>query len=160
RSVAMKPGKPLTFATFPSQTSSQPILYFGLPGNPVSSLVGFWRFVQPALRKLSGQQAPWGPTFVEARWSPPILSPGDSQEQPSLPKLEGGSRETYLWGQLSLKAGQYEFSLASGSHSSGNLINLAQTNGLAVLPIDHPPVQLGDRIQVMQVGAVIPLLRN
>jgi molybdopterin molybdotransferase len=153
-SVAMKPGKPLTFATFPDQQSQRSTLYFGLPGNPVSALVGFWRFVQPALRKLSGQRPPWGPTFVEARWSPLILSSGDNQEQLLPTKLEGKSRETYLWGQLSLKSGKYEFSLARGTHSSGNLINLAQTNGLAVLPIDHPPVQPGDPLQVLQVGRV------
>lgn len=140
RSVAVKPGKPLTVATFPVQKSHQPVLYFGLPGNPVSALVSFWRFVQPALRKLSGQRAHWGPIFVEAR------------TQHALPA--GGSRETYVWGQLSVKAGHYEFAIAGGSHSSGNLMNLAQTNGLAVLPIDHPPVRAGEAVRVMQVGTV------
>ncbi|WP_299414364.1 gephyrin-like molybdotransferase Glp [Acaryochloris sp. IP29b_bin.148] len=140
RSVAVKPGKPLTVATFPPQNTPQPVLYFGLPGNPVSALVSFWRFVQPALRKLSGQRSPWGPTFVEARTQHPLPA--------------GGSRETYLWGQLSLKAGRYEFAIAGGSHSSGNLINLAQTNGLAVLPLDHPALEAGETVQVMQVGTV------
>jgi len=140
RAVAVKPGKPLTVATFSDQRSHQPILYFGLPGNPVSALVSFWRFVQPALRKLSGQRHHWGPIFVEAK---------SRQTLPS-----GSQRETYLWGQLTLKSGQYEFSLAGGSHSSGNLMNLAQTNGLAVLPIDHPPIEAGETIQVMQVGTV------
>ncbi|MGL6135929.1 MAG: molybdopterin molybdotransferase MoeA, partial [Planktothrix sp.] len=46
--VAIKPGKPLTVAKFPH------CLYFGLPGNPVSALVTFWRFVQPAIKKQSG----------------------------------------------------------------------------------------------------------
>ena len=63
RAVAVKPGKPLTVATLSAQQSNQPILYFGLPGNPVSALVSCWRFVQPALRKLSGQRQGWGPTF-------------------------------------------------------------------------------------------------
>lgn len=68
RSVAIRPGKPLTVATFAgtSANSSRPILYFGLPGNPVSALVSFWRFVQPALEKLAGL-AQWQPCFVEAR---------------------------------------------------------------------------------------------
>ncbi|MDY7024197.1 MAG: molybdopterin molybdotransferase MoeA, partial [Cyanobacteriota bacterium] len=48
QSVAIKPGKPLTVAKFPD------CLYFGLPGNPVSALVTCWRFIQPALKKLSG----------------------------------------------------------------------------------------------------------
>lgn len=140
RAVAVKPGKPLTMATFSAQHSHQPVLYFGLPGNPVSALVSFWRFVQPALRKLSGQRHPWGPTFVNATAQQALSS--------------ASQRETYLWGQLVLKAGQYNFSMAGGSHSSGNLMNLAQTNGLAVLPIDHPQVETGETVQVMQVGMV------
>ncbi|HAA31031.1 MAG TPA: molybdopterin molybdenumtransferase, partial [Cyanobacteria bacterium UBA8553] len=73
RSVAMKPGKPLTFATFPSLAKGESghrrrVLYFGLPGNPVSALVSCWRLVQPALSKLSGlRQENWGPVFVQAR---------------------------------------------------------------------------------------------
>jgi molybdopterin molybdotransferase len=47
--VAMKPGKPVFFGTAARGT---PV--FGLPGNPVSSLVCFELFVRPALRKLGG----------------------------------------------------------------------------------------------------------
>ena len=140
RAIAVKPGKPLTVATLSAQQSNQPILYFGLPGNPVSALVSCWRFVQPALRKLSGQRQGWGPTFVEAESQQALQS--------------GGQRETYLWGQLSLNTGHYKFSVAGGSHSSGNLMNLAQTNGLAVLPIDHSSIDAGATVQVMQVGTV------
>ena len=63
-----------------------------------------------------------------------------------------GRRETYLWGQLDLENGGYEFQLASGSHSSGNLINLTQTNGLAVLPVGQTLISAGEQIQVLQVG--------
>jgi molybdopterin molybdotransferase len=37
--LAMRPGKPLAFATLPR--ARRPVLVFGLPGNPVSSLVTF-----------------------------------------------------------------------------------------------------------------------
>ena len=47
--VAMRPGKPLLFAVL-----SNGALYFGLPGNPVSSAVGFRFFVEPALRAMLG----------------------------------------------------------------------------------------------------------
>ncbi|KAK6338075.1 hypothetical protein TWF696_001546 [Orbilia brochopaga] len=50
--VAMKPGKPTTFATIPSASSVKPI--FALPGNPASANVTFHLFVLPALRQLSG----------------------------------------------------------------------------------------------------------
>ncbi|KAN0062361.1 hypothetical protein ACQY0O_005243 [Thecaphora frezii] len=50
--VAMKPGKPTTFATLASSNR----VIFALPGNPASALVCFYVFVMPALRRLSG----WG----------------------------------------------------------------------------------------------------
>lgn len=57
--VLMKPGKPLTFATVSSPTSpSRPLLVFGLPGNPVSSLVTFQLCVLPCLRRLAGYPCP------------------------------------------------------------------------------------------------------
>jgi molybdopterin molybdotransferase len=50
--VRLKPGKPLLFGTFQSPMGKR--LVFGLPGNPVSSLVCFHLFVRPALRRLAG----------------------------------------------------------------------------------------------------------
>ncbi|MEN9565331.1 MAG: hypothetical protein RLZZ69_527 [Cyanobacteriota bacterium] len=130
RSVAVKPGKPLTVATFAHNNC----LYFGIPGNPVSALVSCWRFVQPALKKLSGQTN-YQPRFVNATTRHNLVA--------------GGSRETYLWGQLHLANGNYEFALAGGSHSSGNLINLAQTNGLAILPVGQKLITAGESVKVM-----------
>ncbi|XHX76687.1 MAG: gephyrin-like molybdotransferase Glp [Stenomitos frigidus ULC029] len=170
RAVAVKPGKPLTVATFeaagrgerreerrvgsqdqlkifPSGTlceqnsklTHSPVLYFGLPGNPVSALVTFCRFVEPALRKLSGlPERAWKPTFVRAKTQVDLRS--------------DGKRESYLWGHLHLVEGLYEFALAGGSHSSGNLINLAGTNGLAVVPMGKTHVSSGESIFVMQIG--------
>lgn len=138
QAVAVKPGKPLTVATFPG-SNQRSILYFGLPGNPVSTAVSFWRFVQPALRKLSGQSHSWEPTIVNAIARQPLKS--------------DGKRESYVWGQLWLTAsGTYEFGLAPGSLSSGNLMNLALTNGLAILSCDRPQVNPGETVQVMQVN--------
>lgn len=53
--VAIKPGKPLLFATRPAATGLQLIL--GLPGNPVSSYVTALHFMLPLLRKLAGASA-------------------------------------------------------------------------------------------------------
>jgi molybdopterin molybdotransferase len=50
--VAVKPGKPIAFSVLDST------LVFGLPGNPVSSFVGFELFVRPALRALQGERDP------------------------------------------------------------------------------------------------------
>jgi molybdopterin molybdotransferase len=133
--VAVKPGKPLTVATFPVGSAACSPLYFGLPGNPVSALVTFWRFVQPALRKLSGLQTSWRPILVQGQTAQALR--GDSK------------RETYLWGRAQLVEGFYQFHLASGSHSSGNLINLAQTNALAVLAVGQTEIYPGEPVQIM-----------
>ncbi|MBD2076484.1 molybdopterin molybdotransferase MoeA [Phormidium sp. FACHB-592] len=161
RAVAVKPGKPLTVATFERKAegrgqeaekaraleaadpqfplSNAATLYFGLPGNPVSALVTFCRFVEPALRKLSGlPERAWKPTFVRAKTQVDLRS--------------DGKRESYLWGHLDLVDGLYEFALAGGSPSSGNLINLAGTNGLAVMPMGKTHISSGESIYVMQIG--------
>jgi molybdopterin molybdotransferase len=49
-SIAIRPGRPLAFG----EIDGKPI--FGLPGNPVSSLLGFELFVRPALLKMAGRQ--------------------------------------------------------------------------------------------------------
>lgn len=51
--INVKPGKPVLFGTFGKK------LVFGLPGNPVSSMVSFVQFVVPAMKKMSGN-----PNFV------------------------------------------------------------------------------------------------
>ena len=48
--VAIKPGRPILFAEFPKGP-----FVFGLPGNPISSVVGMKFFVEPCLRDLLGQ---------------------------------------------------------------------------------------------------------
>ncbi|MGP4713332.1 MULTISPECIES: molybdopterin molybdotransferase MoeA [unclassified Psychrobacter] len=51
--VAMKPGKPFVFGEL-NKDLDKPVLYFGLPGNPLSTVVGALQFVIPALWQLSG----------------------------------------------------------------------------------------------------------
>ncbi|MBE9197663.1 molybdopterin molybdotransferase MoeA [Nodularia sp. LEGE 06071] len=142
QSVAISPGKPLTVATFPTPHSPLPTpqspIFFGLPGNPVSALVTFWRFVQPAIRKLSGLAGGWEPEFLQVRSHHELKS--------------NGKRETYIWGSLHLIDGVYEFHKAGGSHSSGNLINLAQTNALAVLPVGQTVISPQAEVQVLHLA--------
>ena len=133
KSVAIKPGKPLTVATFAGEP--KPVIYFGIPGNPVSALVSFWRFVQPVIKKMSGLAQGWQPQWVEAHTQQNLRS--------------DGNRESYLWGRVHLYEGQYQFTPAGGSHSSGNLINLAQTNGLAVVAIGTTLIPAGASVRVL-----------
>lgn len=71
--LCMKPGKPLTFATItvPStpgtKAAARQLLVFGLPGNPVSSLVTYTLVVLPCLRKLAG----WEVSPLVIKWHRP-----------------------------------------------------------------------------------------
>jgi molybdopterin molybdotransferase len=132
-SVAIKPGKPLTVASFADKA-----LYIGIPGNPVSALVSCWRFVQPVIKKLSGLNGNFLPQFIKGKTHQKLVS--------------DGKRETYLWGNLQLIDGVYWFNLAGGSHSSGNLINLAQTNALAVIPVGVNLINEGELIEIMLIN--------
>ena len=139
RSVAVKPGKPLTVAAVGAAGSRQ--LYFGLPGNPASAMVGFWRFVAPAIQRLSGLAGSPSVAFVWAK---------------ALTELKaGGTRETYLWGELRATESGYEFARAAGSHSSGNLVNLANTSGLAVVPMGETQIAAGELVRVLVCNAKI-----
>ncbi|HEY9808278.1 MAG TPA: gephyrin-like molybdotransferase Glp [Halomicronema sp.] len=139
-SVAIKPGKPLTVAKFHKSSNHQQVLYFGLPGNPVSTLVTFWRFVQPAIKKISGLSNNYQPIFLPAKTRQNLHS--------------DGKRESYLWGKLIAGKQGFEFELAGGNHSSANLINLAQTNCLAIVPVGEKLISAGAEVQVMQIGNV------
>ncbi|MCZ8117007.1 MAG: molybdopterin molybdotransferase MoeA [Microcystis sp. LE18-22.4A] len=128
-SVAIQPGKPLTFATFPNGC-----VYFGIPGNPVSALVSCWRFVQIAIKKLSGL-TDYQNKFLR------VVTRDTLKSQ--------GQREVYLWGKIEIIEGVYQFQLAPGQHNSANLINLAGTNALAIIPQGKTTIQAGETVEVM-----------
>jgi len=71
--VAVKPGTPTAFATRGAT------LVFGLPGNPVSSLVGFELFVRPALAALQGAHDP-APAFLPGELAAPLRQGLDRDE--------------------------------------------------------------------------------
>lgn len=134
RSVAIKPGKPLTVARF-SNPHGPDQLYFGLPGNPASALVTFWRFLRPALLKMGGSLPPYLEVIS-------ATSPKDLHAD--------GKREHYLWGKLRLMPDQIQFQPAD-SHHSGNLINLAGCDALAVLPLGTTQIPAGSPVQVLRL---------
>jgi molybdopterin molybdotransferase len=134
RSVAIKPGKPLTVARFPNP-HGPPKLYFGLPGNPASALVTFWRFLHPALRKMGGSLPPYWQILS-------AFSPVDLHAD--------GQREHYLWGRLQVRPEGIQFQPAANLNS-GNLISLAGCNALAVLPVGTTQIPAGSPVQVLQL---------
>jgi len=109
--VRMKPGKPTVFATR-GQT-----LVFGLPGNPVSTLVAFRLLVWPALRKMMGHPRP-APPPVEAVLAGPVVV--------------GGDRTTFLPARLAWD-GRRWVAEAVPTHGSADLVAFASADALVVL---------------------------
>lgn len=140
-SVAIKPGKPLTVASLTHSLnvneSEDVILYFGVPGNPVSAMMSFWRFIRGAIAKLNGANSNyWHPQFIKA------ITTEDLHAQ--------GRRETYLWGQLTYHKGNPIFQPIN-NYSSGNLISAIGTNALAVMRVNQTYVPVGDEVMIMIV---------
>ena len=81
--VKVKPGKPIWFGV--ANRNNKRRYVFGLPGNPVSSLVGFQLFVRAAINKLMGGQAELGGSIVgelaiehQTRGDRPTFWPGQT----------------------------------------------------------------------------------
>jgi molybdopterin molybdotransferase len=86
--VAVKPGKPISFAV------RDGTLVFGLPGNPVSSLVGFELFVRPAVLALQGAADP-RPRF-EAGWLAEPVPRNPHRDQLLRARSHAGDQGTLL----------------------------------------------------------------
>ncbi|RKU13739.1 molybdopterin molybdenumtransferase MoeA [Candidatus Poribacteria bacterium] len=110
--VAMKPGKPQAYGI----ADGKPI--FGLPGNPVSSLVVFELFVRPALLKMAGHQKLLRPTF-KATLAETITN--------------RDGRVNYMRAILTESDGQY-IAETTGPQGSGILHSLVLANGLITIP--------------------------
>lgn len=128
--VRIRPGKPLLFATL---VGGQ--LYFGLPGNPVSSAVGLRFFVEPALRVLLGM-AP--ETAVRA----PLAA--DFNKRAPLHFFLKGRLEADGEGRLRARIlpGQESFRIAP----------LAMANAWIVVREDMEAAAAGDGVEVAGLG--------
>ena len=125
--VAMKPGRPLTFGKLGDTC------FFGLPGNPVSVMVTFYQFVQPAIKKMLGETVT-APITLQA----PCAS--------RLKKRPG--RVEYQRGILTRdKSGRFTVQ-KTGAQDSGILSSMAAANCFIVLPIDNDGVEPGDNVAV------------
>ena len=124
--VAMKPGKPLAFGTIGGKPA------FGLPGNPVSSMVSFEQFVRPSLLKMMGYQQLFRPT-IEA-----ILKE-DIRKEPG--------RRHYMRAVVSFDRDRY-FVTTTGAQGSGMLISMVKANGLVIIPENQEKVRAGEKVLV------------
>jgi molybdopterin molybdotransferase len=124
--VAMRPGQPLAFGTI----GGKPV--FGLPGNPVSSMISFEQFVRPSLLKMMGCRHLFRP-LVEA-----IL-------KEEIKKMAG--RRYFVRGSVSFEKDRYVVT-TTGEQGSGILRSMVKANGLIVIPEDQEIVRAGERVKV------------
>lgn len=132
--IAMKPGRPLAYG----KIADTP--FFGLPGNPVSVMVTFYQFVQPALHKLAG-----------ANYQPPLLLQAVAAE--NIRKRPG--RFEFQRGLLrSNSANQLEVTM-TGEQGSGILHSMSRANCFILLEEDCDGVAAGQSVTVQPFAGLI-----
>ncbi|BGP25904.1 hypothetical protein JCM10295v2_004845 [Rhodotorula toruloides] len=146
--VAMKPGKPTTFATLPAHPmapSRHPTLVFALPGNPASALVTFFLFVLPSLRKMEGRR--------EDEWELPRVPVTLTSTVPLDPRPE------YHRVQIRPTASGLK-AFSTGGQRSSRTVSLAGANGLLELPASKEgdaERKQGEVVQCVLVGELGPV---
>ncbi len=125
--VAIKPGRPLSFGRLGNS------LFFGLPGNPVSVMVTFQVFLEPAIKQLSGERFDV-PTVLKMR----TLT--------ALKKRSG--RMEYQRGVMSLNENGETVVRSSGEQGSGILRSMSQANCFIILPDESEGVSAGEWVEV------------
>ncbi len=132
--VRMKPGKPVWFGDYEHQGRRK--LVFGMPGNPVSTLVSFELFVKPALRVLAGGE------FVPPQPQRGILTTTIGHR---------GKRPTYYPSRFNF--GQRDQGLPTVEtlpwRGSADLAALTRANALTILPAGDYQLEAGDEVEVL-----------
>lgn len=131
--IAIKPAKPFAFGL----VGETPV--FGLPGNPVSSMVSYELLARPSLRKMAGHTQFDRP--IRRAISEDALGYHDDNKTHFL-RVTGGPDETGRWYVRKL-AGQ-------GSHQ---LSAMARANALAIVP-DRLEIAAGDEVEIIPLGTV------
>ena len=125
--VAMKPGRPLAFGRIDNSW------FFGLPGNPVSVLVTFDKFVQPALNKFRGDQQ---------RSSIRLLARSTQPIRKNVGRLE------FQRGVLTVDQNGDATVASTGNQSSGVLTSMSLANCYIVLPLECGNLPAGSKVWV------------
>ena len=133
-SVRMRPAKPLAFGILRGP-DGRDVPHLGLPGNPVSALVGFEQFGRPAINKMLGRGDVRRPV-IEAILEEPIYN------------TDG--RRVFARAHITKRDGTY-YARLTGHQSSNLLTPLARANGLAICPEDLPMKDAGEMVQVQMI---------
>ena len=133
-SVRMRPAKPLAFGVLDGPDGRR-VPHLGLPGNPVSALVGFEQIGRPAILKMMGK----------ARFARPTLRA--TLEEP-IHNFDG--RRVYARAVVTKRDGAY-YARLTGHQNSNILTSMARANGLAVCPEDVAVKQAGEEVEVQMI---------
>jgi molybdopterin molybdotransferase len=132
--VAIRPGHPLAFGTTAKS------IVFGLPGNPVSSMVCFEQFVIPALRRMMGHQRLYRRT-LQARLAHPVAKrPG---------------RTEFIRVVLSRDNDGGYVAISTGTQSSGVSLSMAKADGLLVVPAASNGLAAGEQVTVQLLDGTV-----
>lgn len=127
--IRMKPGKPCVFG------KKDDILFFGLPGNPVSTMVSFLQFVRPALLRCMGA------THLEK----PML---DAVLENDIKKKRG--RKHFIRGFYTIRDGRCHVT-TTGPQGSGILKSMSIANCLIIIPEDQGDVPAGSMVTIQLI---------
>ena len=127
--VAMRPGRPLAFGAM------EGIPVFGLPGNPVSSMISFEQFIRPSILKMMGHKNLFRKT-VKACLQEDIT--------------KGKGVKHFIRARVKYEEGRYTVS-TTGEQGSGILKSMVRGNGLIILPEDIAPARRGDEVTVQLI---------
>ncbi|WP_290636010.1 gephyrin-like molybdotransferase Glp [Aquisalimonas sp.] len=132
--IAMRPGRPLAFGTIGEAR------FFGLPGNPVSVVATWYQFVQPALRRMMGED-PEPPTTFRVRTAT------DLRKRPGRTEFQRGILQRDDAGELVVTT--------TGSQGSGILRSVSLADCFIVLPHDSGDVAAGTMVDVQPFHGVM-----
>lgn len=124
--INMKPGRPLAYGKIGQSH------YFGLPGNPVSTMVTFYQFVQEALKYLMGTLSTPIPTFKVECVTAIKKAPGRTEFQRG----------------ILFKEGQDWKVKTTGEQGSGILSSMSQANCFIVLDEQSSTMEAGSLVEV------------
>ncbi|RYO77049.1 hypothetical protein DL762_009511 [Monosporascus cannonballus] len=143
--VAMKPGKPTTFATVPVEGgggAADAKVLFALPGNPASALVTFHLFALPALHRMAG--------VGDGGEGLPRVRVGLAHDFPLDP-----ARPEYHRAVVSAGADGALTAASTGGQRSSRVGSLRGANALLCLPSGREgPLPKGSRVDALLMGPV------
>ncbi|WHP64302.1 bifunctional molybdopterin-guanine dinucleotide biosynthesis adaptor protein MobB/molybdopterin molybdotransferase MoeA [Vibrio harveyi] len=126
--INMRPGRPLAFG----QINDKP--FFGLPGNPVAVMVSFINFVEPALRKMQGEQG-WKPLKVSA------IATENLRSRLGRTEFSRGIYELDETGRLTVRT--------TGKQGSGILRSMSEANCLIEISPAVDTVKTGESVTII-----------